>query len=75
VKVALDDVQFAWLQALAELHDCSRSAVLRESLGYFVVREYVRLERTVRVEEVRAAQQRQSYPVEFGYLRSGRWRS
>lgn len=70
VRVTLDAVQLAWLDGLAELHEASRAAVMREALSYFVAREYVRLERMVRVEEFRAMQQRTTYPppYSFGFL-------
>jgi hypothetical protein len=46
VTVRLDAVQAAWLDALADVHQCSRAAVLREALLYFIARESVRVERT-----------------------------
>jgi metal-responsive CopG/Arc/MetJ family transcriptional regulator len=46
VTVQLDAVQLAWLDALADLHGCSRAAVLREALRYLSARESVRVERT-----------------------------
>jgi metal-responsive CopG/Arc/MetJ family transcriptional regulator len=46
VTVRLDRVQLAWLDALADVHDCTRAAVLREALRYFIARESVRIQRT-----------------------------
>ena len=46
VTVRLDAVQLAWLDALADVHECSRAAVLREALRYFSARESVRIART-----------------------------
>jgi hypothetical protein len=46
VTVRLDGVQLAWLDAIADLHSCSRAAVLREALRYFSARESTRIART-----------------------------
>lgn len=46
VTVQLDPVQNAWLEALADVHNCSRAQVLRRSLSYFSARESVRIART-----------------------------
>lgn len=46
VTVQLDVVQAAWLDGLAELHNCSAAAVLREALSYYSARESVRIQRT-----------------------------
>jgi hypothetical protein len=74
VTVVLDDVQFAWLEALSGLHDCGHSAVLREALSYLSARELSRLEREIRTWEIRLAQREQRYPLPeaFGFL-GRRW--
>jgi hypothetical protein len=46
VTVRLDRVQLAWLDAIAQVHSCTRAAVLREALRYFTARESGRIERT-----------------------------
>jgi predicted transcriptional regulator len=46
VTVQLDPVQIAWLDALAELHKCSRAAILREALSWYSARESARVSRT-----------------------------
>jgi hypothetical protein len=46
VTVRLDGVQLAWVDAIADVHKCSRAAVLREALRYFSARESDRIART-----------------------------
>lgn len=48
VQVRLDGVQAAWLDALADLHGVTRSAILREALLYLSARESARVARTRR---------------------------
>lgn len=55
VTVQLDPVQSAWLEALAELHDCSRASVLREALRYLSARETVRVSRSRRYKAIALA--------------------
>jgi predicted transcriptional regulator len=46
VTVQFDPVQAAWLDALADLHNCSRAAILREALSWYSARESARVSRT-----------------------------
>lgn len=74
IVVSLDPVQEAWLDALAELHGTTKSAVLREALLYFAAREAVRLDRNRRIAAV--ARAHREYPIN-DYLARGQmsgWR-
>jgi predicted transcriptional regulator len=68
VTVRLDGVQLAWLDALADLHSCTRAAVLRESLRYFTARESVRIERTARYAAIQLAARAERWDPISDYL-------
>lgn len=55
LSVTLDATQTAWLDALADLHGCSRQAVLRQALSYLSARESVRIARTRHYAAIAAA--------------------
>lgn len=69
VRVVLDPVQAAWLEALAELHETTRPAVLREALLYLSSREADRLSRNQRIAAIARAYR--EYPIN-DYLERGR---
>jgi hypothetical protein len=46
VTVQLDPVESVWLEALADLHKCSRAQVLRDGLSWYAARETTRVSRT-----------------------------
>lgn len=52
VTVRLDGVQSAWVDALAQLHGCSRADVLRLAVRYLAARESDRIARTRYYEAV-----------------------
>ncbi len=52
VTVRLDPVQAAWLDAIADVNNCTGAAVLREALSWLAAKESVRVERNARLEQL-----------------------
>ena len=46
ITVRLDPIQAIWVDAIADLHETTRAAVVREALGHLAARESVRVRRT-----------------------------
>jgi Arc/MetJ-type ribon-helix-helix transcriptional regulator len=61
VSVRLDALQVAWLDALAAVHNVSRSDVLRLALSYLSARESARIARTRHYDAVALAARAQRW--------------
>ena len=58
----------AWLDAIADLHGCTRSAVLREALRYLSARESERVARTHRYAIIALAARAERWDPVTDYL-------
>jgi len=66
--VELDAVQAAWLDAIADLHACSRENVLREGLRRLIAVENARVTRTRRYDAIRLAARADKWDPISDYL-------
>jgi predicted transcriptional regulator len=71
ITITLDEVQAAWLDALAELHRCSRPAVLRQALLHLSALESRRVARTRRYRLISIAAEIEDWDPITDYLRNG----
>ena len=68
VSVRLDELQLAWLDAIAELHNCTRGQVVRAALVYFVAKESSRARRTRHYAVVQAIARAEQWDPISDYL-------
>jgi hypothetical protein len=66
--VQLDAFQAIWLEALADLHNCSRAQVLRDALSWYSVRETTRVQRTRYYAVMKLAQRASEWDPISDYL-------
>jgi hypothetical protein len=68
VTVRLDPVQRAWLEAIADVKQCTWADAMREALSWLAARETMRVSRTRHYEIIALASRAETWDPITGYI-------